>query len=99
MRVSDEVISDLERANVFGVETTPLRFDDAITMLEQWVLDANGRRDVSTCPVYTLLMCREHPDVMQTFNHADMVAADGMPVVWCSVDSARPAQNGSTGRT
>jgi N-acetylglucosaminyldiphosphoundecaprenol N-acetyl-beta-D-mannosaminyltransferase len=82
MQISERARSDLMRVNVFGVETTPLRFDDAIRTLEQWALDASGRRYVSTCPVYTLMMCREHPDVMRAVNRADMVAADGMPVVW-----------------
>lgn len=82
MQASDQVLSELMRVNVFDVETTPQRFDGAIRTLESWALDANGRRYVSTCPVYTLMMCREHPDVMRAINQADMVAADGMPVVW-----------------
>jgi len=70
------------KLDVLGVHTDAQRFDDAIEVLAGWSADPAGRRYVCTCPVYTLMMCREHPDVMQAVNAADMVTADGMPIVW-----------------
>jgi len=79
---ADEFAPDMRHVDVFGVQTTAQRFEDAVQTLMRWATDTEGRRYVSTCPVYTLMMCREHADVMRAVNAADMVAADGMPVVW-----------------
>lgn len=72
----------MTRVDVFGVQTDALKFEQALATLSAWALDADGRRYVCTCPVYTLMMCRERPDVMAAVNRADMVTADGMPIVW-----------------
>jgi N-acetylglucosaminyldiphosphoundecaprenol N-acetyl-beta-D-mannosaminyltransferase len=71
----------MSKASILGVQTDAQRFDQAITQLKTWTDDSQGRY-VCTCPVYTLMMCRENPAVMQAVNGADMVTADGMPVVW-----------------
>ncbi|HYO89711.1 MAG TPA: WecB/TagA/CpsF family glycosyltransferase [Candidatus Limnocylindrales bacterium] len=70
------------RVDVLDVPTDGQRFDAAVECLLVWAGDAAGRRYVCTCPVYTLMMGRERPDVMAALRGADMVAADGMPVVW-----------------
>jgi N-acetylglucosaminyldiphosphoundecaprenol N-acetyl-beta-D-mannosaminyltransferase len=67
---------------LLDVPTDGQRFDDAVRQLLNWAGDEAGRRYVCTCPVYTLMMGRERPDVMAALRSADMVAADGMPVVW-----------------
>ncbi len=71
----------MAKAPILGVQTDAQRFDEAISILQDWAKDSKGRY-VSTCPVYTLMMCRENPQVMQAVNGADMVTADGMPIVW-----------------
>ncbi len=70
------------RVDILDVPTDGQRFDSAIRQLIAWASEANGRRYVCTCPVYTLMMGREQPAVMAALRGADMVAADGMPVVW-----------------
>ena len=71
----------MAKAPILGVQTDAQGFEQAITQLQTWAGDSQGRY-VCTCPVYTLMMCRENPAVMQAVNGADMVTADGMPVVW-----------------
>lgn len=71
----------MAKASILGVETDAQGFDQAVTQLQGWASDS-VRRYVCTCPVYTLMMCRENPLVMQAVNGAAMVTADGMPVVW-----------------
>jgi N-acetylglucosaminyldiphosphoundecaprenol N-acetyl-beta-D-mannosaminyltransferase len=71
----------MTKAPILGVQTDAQRFDEAVEKLISWASDSKGRY-VSTCPVYTLMMCREKPEVMQAVNGADMVTADGMPIVW-----------------
>jgi N-acetylglucosaminyldiphosphoundecaprenol N-acetyl-beta-D-mannosaminyltransferase len=67
---------------VLGVRTRAQTFEDALSTLLGWAQDAHGRRSVCTAPVYTVMMCAEDPAVMRAVNGADMVTADGMPVVW-----------------
>ncbi len=71
----------MTKAAILGVQTDAQRFDEAVTKLQMWAGEV-APRYVSTCPVYTLMMCRENPPVMQAVNGADMVTADGMPIVW-----------------
>lgn len=71
----------MPRVDILGVKINAQTFPDATAALLRWAGDS-GRRYVSTCPVYTLMMCRERPDVHAAVNNADMVTADGMPIVW-----------------
>jgi N-acetylglucosaminyldiphosphoundecaprenol N-acetyl-beta-D-mannosaminyltransferase len=71
----------MAKASILGVQTDAQGFEQAIQQLQTWASDSTPRY-VCTCPVYTLMMCRENPLVMQAVNGADMVTADGMPVVW-----------------
>ena len=65
----------MAKASILGVQTDAQGFDQAIHQLQQWAIDSKGRY-VCTCPVYTLMMCRENPSVMQAVNGAAMVTAD-----------------------
>ena len=69
---------------ILKVSTDALSFDEAVSTLMEWASTGGGQpcRYVSTCPVYTLMQCTERPEVMEAVNGADMVTADGMPVVW-----------------
>ena len=71
----------MPRVDILGVQTNAQTFAAATATLLGWAGD-DGKRYVCTCPVYTLMMCREHPDVHRAVNSADMVTADGMPIVW-----------------
>lgn len=70
------------KLDLFGVQTDAQPFTEAIDRLAAWSTEADARHYVCTCPVYTLMMCYEKPQVMAAVNGASMVAADGMPVVW-----------------
>lgn len=67
--------------DVLGVNINAQTFAEAVTALQGWAGE-DARRYVCTCPVYTLMLCRERPDVHRAVSGADMVTADGMPVVW-----------------
>jgi N-acetylglucosaminyldiphosphoundecaprenol N-acetyl-beta-D-mannosaminyltransferase len=71
----------MPHVDILGVKINAQTFPDATAALLRWAGDT-GKRYVSTCPVYTLMMCRERPDVHEAVNNADMVTADGMPIVW-----------------
>ncbi|HRE47521.1 MAG TPA: WecB/TagA/CpsF family glycosyltransferase [Aggregatilineales bacterium] len=67
---------------IFGIRTTAQTFADALSQLTTWSADPIGRRYVCTCPVYTLMRGVDDPAVGAALRHADMVTADGMPLVW-----------------
>ncbi len=74
---------------ILGVRTDALPFDDAIATLLRWAAEPD-RRYVCTCPVYTVMMCHENPAVMRAVNGADMITADGMPIVWVQRQRGAP---------
>ncbi len=67
--------------DILGVRVHMQRFADAVDTLCAWV-DGPERRYVCACPVYTLMLCRENLAVRAAVQGADMIAADGIPVVW-----------------
>jgi N-acetylglucosaminyldiphosphoundecaprenol N-acetyl-beta-D-mannosaminyltransferase len=62
-----------------GVHAQP--FEAAANRIIEWS-QADTPRYVCTCPVYTLMIAQEMPAVRAALDAADMVSADGMPVVW-----------------
>ncbi len=71
----------MQTVDILSVGVHAQRFDDAVERLFAWSQDSE-KRYVCTCPVYTLMMAKEMPDARQAIEGADMVTADGMPLVW-----------------
>lgn len=68
--------------NILGVPLRAQPFEQAVTTLIDWAQDSDQRRYVSTCPVYTVMSTHEIPEAKTALTSADMVTADGMPLVW-----------------
>jgi N-acetylglucosaminyldiphosphoundecaprenol N-acetyl-beta-D-mannosaminyltransferase len=71
----------MRRVNVLGVQVSAFDLPAAATELTAAV-DSSLRVYASTCPVYTLMMGHDHPDVRRALNGAEWATPDGMPVVW-----------------
>ncbi len=69
------------RVSILGVNVHAQPFDDAIALLGEWACERKGRY-VTACPVYTLMLAKDQPNVRAALENADMVTADGMPLVW-----------------
>jgi N-acetylglucosaminyldiphosphoundecaprenol N-acetyl-beta-D-mannosaminyltransferase len=69
------------QTELLGLNIDAQTLDDAVQTLLEWAQDSYPRY-VSTCTVYTLMMCQEDVQVMKAVSQADMVTADGMPLVW-----------------
>lgn len=67
---------------LFGIRTTVQTFDGGVSRMMQWVLQGTTTRYVSMANVYSLMLTQEDPAVRRCFEEADMVTADGMPIVW-----------------
>ena len=57
-------------------------FDEAVFTIVDWMGKVEGKRYVSLCTVYTMMLARRNPKIMQVLEAASMVVADGMPIVW-----------------
>lgn len=68
--------------NITDVPVNAQTFDDALNTLHAWAADADGRRYVSTCTVYTMMRALEDSRILTALKSADMVTADGLPLVW-----------------
>lgn len=64
-----------------SIKVDALTFAQAIDQLASWARGSTPRY-VSTCTVYTLMRALEDDHIATALNGADMVTADGMPLVW-----------------
>jgi len=69
------------QVNIFDIPTTAQSFDDAINTILGYLTDEHTHY-VSTCTVATLMQARDKPEICSALANADMVCADGMPIVW-----------------
>lgn len=81
----------LPRAPVLGTPVTVCRFDEAVAQLAAWVDRASaegaavapGRGAAVSCAnAYSVTAAGDDPDFARVLREADLVSADGMPVVW-----------------
>lgn len=79
--VGSEAGTPLVKASVGGVRLNPMRFDAAIRAF----LDApaSGRQwRVHFCTAHTVVEANAAPRLMEVLNTGQIVACDGMPLVW-----------------
>jgi N-acetylglucosaminyldiphosphoundecaprenol N-acetyl-beta-D-mannosaminyltransferase len=70
-----------KKVPILGVQTDGQTFSHAIETLTAWA-QSTDKHYVCTTPVYTIMQAFDEPRIKQAINGADMVTADGMPVVW-----------------
>ena len=80
-QIPDQITAIAESCEIFGIKTCAQTLDGAIATMHLWTQSA-AKRYVSTCCVYTLMKAQEDPQVAAALASADMVTADGMPLVW-----------------
>lgn len=69
------------RPNILDVPVDAQTQDMTLAQLQAW-LRGGARVSVSTCTVYTIMTAQDDPLIMKALQAADMVTADGMPLVW-----------------
>ena len=73
------------RIELFGVQINVLRMDEAVRQVMDWVAKPGSFcRYVVTPNVDHTVMLQEHDGLRAAYDHADLVLADGYPVVWAS---------------
>lgn len=67
--------------DLLGLPTRAMTFNTALDLVTAWATRPQ-RRYISTATVYTLMQAREDRAVRSALLDADVVVADGMPLVW-----------------
>jgi N-acetylglucosaminyldiphosphoundecaprenol N-acetyl-beta-D-mannosaminyltransferase len=74
-----------ERTSLFGIEIDPLVMDQAVDRVWHWFDDLAGDcRVVVTPNLDHAVMLREHRQLQEAYRRADLVVADGWPLVMAS---------------
>src|SRR5687767_10528909 len=68
-------------ATVDGLPVSRLSLNETLLLLERWLLRPGCRR-VATANLDFLALAHHDPDLRRALATADLVTADGMPVVW-----------------
>lgn len=86
MQTRNEQMNDCpERVKLFGVGIDPVDMPAAIARLQVWIEEPQGKcRYVVTPNVDHVVMLQESEKLREVYGDADLVTADGMPVVVAS---------------
>lgn len=70
-----------ERTSILGFGYAEIDYAGATEVILGWADQAVGRT-VVVAPVSSLMMARSRVDLSAAFERADMIASDGVPIVW-----------------
>jgi len=71
------------RFDVLGVPVDLVDLEGAVDRIEGWIQARDGRLRYAVCAESRLIMeCRRDPRLNEAVMQADLVVADGMPLVW-----------------
>ena len=71
----------LNKFCILGVQISAIDMNDACSLVKEAVLKRQ-KKYICVCPVSTIMECKRNEKVLTSVNSADLVAPDGMPVVW-----------------
>jgi N-acetylglucosaminyldiphosphoundecaprenol N-acetyl-beta-D-mannosaminyltransferase len=72
-----------EKVDILGVNVSRLNLEETIERMSA-AIHFEERLRIAVTPVNCLLWARKNPSLRHIYNTADIVAADGVPVVWAS---------------
>lgn len=79
------------RVRLLGVEIDPLRMSEAVEQILAWTRERTGTcRYVVTPNVDHVVLLRHHIGLKAAYKYADLILADGTPVVWAARLLRRP---------
>lgn len=74
-----------QKRTLFGIKIDALRMHEAVAQLQNWITDGDGRcRYVVTPNVDHAVLLQEHAGLRDSYRDADLILADGHPIVWAS---------------
>jgi N-acetylglucosaminyldiphosphoundecaprenol N-acetyl-beta-D-mannosaminyltransferase len=72
----------VSRFRVLGVSVDTLQIPDVIELMERWIAARSACHFVAFTGMHGITEARCDPSFKQILNSADLVVADGMPLVW-----------------
>ena len=81
-----------QKQQLFGIEIDAVRMPEAVQCLKKWVntRDDSGCRYVVTPNVDHAVLLTENEKFRDAYQAADLILADGHPIVWASRLLRRP---------
>jgi N-acetylglucosaminyldiphosphoundecaprenol N-acetyl-beta-D-mannosaminyltransferase len=86
-RASHEVsvhrdVGSQQRFSILGVTFDALQIPDVIVQMGQWIARREGYRYIAVAGMHGIIEARHRAEFRQAIADADLVVADGMPVIW-----------------
>lgn len=73
------------KRNLFGIRIDAIRMNEAVANVRQWIDVPDSKcRYVVTPNVDHAVLLQEHEGLRQSYRDADLILADGHPIVWAS---------------
>jgi exopolysaccharide biosynthesis WecB/TagA/CpsF family protein len=73
---------DSQRFRVLGIPVDAVQICDVIARMEQWIGERSGGHFIAVTGMHGITEAQRDPSFKQVLSSADMVVADGMPLVW-----------------
>jgi len=74
---------ELKKKNIIvNTEIDNVRFGEAVSVIKQWALERNRTRYVVTPNVDHIVRLQSNVELQEIYRKADLVLADGMPLLW-----------------
>ena len=75
--------NDIESFQILGVRVHVIEMEETIQCLHNWITDHQARnRFVAVTSMHGVAVARQDPAFRRVLNSADLVVADGTPLVW-----------------
>jgi N-acetylglucosaminyldiphosphoundecaprenol N-acetyl-beta-D-mannosaminyltransferase len=75
---------------VLGVRVDAVQIDDVVRQAERWIAERSGSHWVAVTGMHGVTETLHDASFLEVLNSADLVVADGMPLVWLSRLRGRP---------
>jgi len=82
--------SPIPAFKVLGVKVNAVQIPDAIAEIERWIAERSASHFVAVTGMHGVTEAQHDPYFKQILNSADLVVADGMPLVWLGRKNGYP---------
>lgn len=85
-----------ERVNLLGVEVNRMNLHDTLSRMSE-AIDKGEKLRIAVTPVNCILWAYKNEKLKKIYNSADIVTADGVPLLWASKWLGKPIKGRVTG--
>ena len=74
--------AEIPSFRILDVRVNSVQIPDVVEIIEGWIQERDRTRYVAVTGMHGVSISREDSEFRQVLHHADLVVADGMPLVW-----------------